>query len=315
MFTSTIKSEWNEDICILIQVQNHSYNYICECGEAKALSVKECMDTNAIFISHTHIDHFVNFDTILRHQIGIGRKVTICGPKGIINQIQHRIKSYQWNLISENAVTYEVREILTETSYKKAILKPPYWEKEAEATVNSEVIFTEKDFNVFTTILDHKTASVAYLFKGNDKIKIKLPKDLKGGKWVNDLKLAYQNNAPETIINITSNTFKAKDLFKHIYIEKGKSIGVIMDHAATKDNHEKIRATFLGCDDLFIESSYKDEDKEFAVKNHHSYASKSGEIAAKCQIKVATPVHFSRKYNEEEVTQVKEQFYEALKKG
>ena len=40
----------------------------------------------------------------------------------------------------------------------------------------------------------------------------------------------------------------------------------------------------------------KDEDKEFAEKNYHSHASKSGELMKACNVKKAIPVHFSRKY-------------------
>ena len=93
MFIPEVKSQKDEDICILIRVENHSYNYICECGEAKSLTVKECQNTKAIFISHTHIDHFVNFDTILRHQIGGKQRVIICGPRDITKQVQSRIQS------------------------------------------------------------------------------------------------------------------------------------------------------------------------------------------------------------------------------
>ncbi len=174
MFNTEIKSAIDEDICILIKPENHSYNYICDCGEAKALTVKDCQDTRAIFISHTHIDHFVNFDTILRHQIGIGKTVVICGPEGITNQVQNRIKSYCWNLIEKDTITYEIREIQENNNIKTIQLKPPLWEQEPKERITSEVVFEEKDFQVEYEILNHKTNSIAYLLKGKDKINITL---------------------------------------------------------------------------------------------------------------------------------------------
>jgi len=39
MFNAEVKSEQNEDICIMIKVDNHSYNYVCDCGEASLLTV------------------------------------------------------------------------------------------------------------------------------------------------------------------------------------------------------------------------------------------------------------------------------------
>ncbi len=308
MFTAEIKSKANEDICILIKVENHSYNYICECGEAKDLSVKECQNTNAIFISHTHIDHFVNFDTILRHQIGIQRKVVIVGPMGIIDQVQHRIKSYNWNLIEEGSITYEVREIQSLNQFRTITLEPPLWEKQNEQTINNSPIFVKKNFKVEYEILDHKTDSIAYLFKGNNKTKIKLTSEMKGGKWAGDLIRAYNTKSNNQIINYEGGNVKAKELYHLINIEKGKSLGLIMDHAANDSNHNLILRKFEACDKVLIECFYKNEDKELAIKNAHSYAAKSGEIMKRCKVKQAIPVHFSRKYKEDEIEELVKQF-------
>lgn len=308
MFKAEVKSDYNEDICILIKVENHSYNYICEAGEAKKLGVKDCQNTNAIFLSHTHIDHFSNFDTILRHQIGIQRKIVICGPSGIIDQVQNRIKSYCWNLIEADSISYEVREIINPTTYKSVMLTPPLWEKEAERIVDMHAVFEEKDFVVECEILDHKTDSIAYLFKANDKTKIILPKEFKGGKWVAELKNAYDKKDNNRLIKIGDTEYKSENLFHLIKEEKGKSLGVIMDHAVSEGNHEKIKAKFQNCDEVYIECFYKDEDKEFANKNYHSYASKSGEVVRQANINKAIPVHFSRKYNEEEIDILINQF-------
>ncbi|NQX86003.1 MAG: peptidase [Flavobacteriaceae bacterium] len=313
MFKTEIKSQIDEDICILIKVKNHAFNYICECGEAKKLSVKECQDTKAIFISHTHIDHFVNFDTILRHQIGTGRKVIICGPKGLINQVQHRIKSYCWNLIEEGAISYEIREIHENNYIKKVTLNPPLWEQENEENFSSFKIFEQNEFYVEFEILDHKIDSVSYLFRAKDKTKIELDDGFKGGKWVSDLKRSYEMNTPNKIIHIDGIDYLSKNLYHMINIEKGKKVGIIMDHAATKENHQKIKTKFFKCDEVFIECFYKNEDKEFAKKNYHSYASMSGKIVKESKIKNATPVHFSRKYKKDDIEALLKEFETAQK--
>jgi ribonuclease Z len=91
--------------------------------------VKEVQSVSAIFISHTHIDHFSNFDGIFRHQIGNGEKIVICGPKNIHQQIEARLKSYTWNLIDENAIEYEIREIVSkeEINVYKIVLHIGIW--------------------------------------------------------------------------------------------------------------------------------------------------------------------------------------------
>lgn len=311
MFTAEVKSDKHEDICILVKVQNHSFNYICECGEARRLGVKDCQNTNAIFISHTHIDHFVNFDTILRHQLGIQRTVTVVGPKGIVDNVRNRIISYCWNLIEKNSITYEIREILSNTEYRSVKLRPPLWEIEEERCISSEQIFEENNFKVEFEILDHKTASISYLFRANDKVNVELPKDLKGGKWVGELKSAYEKNEGEKLLLVNNQYIKCKDPFYLIKKQRGKTLGIIMDHAANEANHYLIKKRFLMCDKVFIESFYKDEDIQNAKKNFHSSASESGRIMKLAKVKEAIPVHFSRKYDESDLEQLICQFKEA----
>ena len=313
MFSVEIKSERDEDVCLLINVQNHSYNYICDCGEAKALSAKECRNTKAIFLSHTHIDHFINFDKLLRHQIGTERKIIICGPEGITDQIQHRIKSYCWNLIEAGAVTYEIREVKDTSKYNVTNLNPPLWEKEEVGVYEQESIFTEKDFCVEFEVLDHKTSSIAYLFRAEDKLKINLKEGFKGGKWINELKSAFEQHDENKTIKIEEKEYLAKDLFSMVSIVQGKKLGVIMDHAASHDNHIKIKNKFTHCDDVYIECFYKNEDKELADKNYHSYAAMSGSIMKECNVKNAIPVHYSRKYDATELDELITQFDKAYK--
>jgi len=68
MIQAEIKSLLREDICILIKIPNSGKHYLCDCGEASLLTIKEVQLVSAIFISHTHIDHFSNFDGIFRNQ-------------------------------------------------------------------------------------------------------------------------------------------------------------------------------------------------------------------------------------------------------
>ena len=58
MLQAEIKSLLKEDISILIKMPNSAKHYLCDCGEASLLTVKEVQSVSAIFISHTHIDHF-----------------------------------------------------------------------------------------------------------------------------------------------------------------------------------------------------------------------------------------------------------------
>lgn len=314
MFQSEIKSKSNEDISISVQLDNHPWSYICECGDASNWTVKEVQNANAVFISHTHIDHFVNFDMVIRHQIGIQRRVVICGPKGIAAQVQAKLKSYTWNLIEKGAIVYEIREMRSETEIKVFELEPPTWELIEKTTLKNNILFQEKNFVVTGILLDHKTPTLAYKFKEVDTVKIDLQASgFRGGKWVKILKEAFEQDNPEQPITIEEKTYLAKDLFHLLHLQKGDSVGVIMDHAANSENHAKIIQHFPNCQKVFIESFYKNEDQAFAETNYHSYAAMSGKVMRAAGVLNAVPVHFSRKYGAEDIEGLIKEFEVALK--
>ena len=311
MLQAEIKSLLKEDISILIKIPNSGKHYVCDCGEASLLTVKEAQAISAIFISHTHIDHFSNFDGIFRHQIGSGEKVVICGQKNIHQQIEARLKSYTWNLIDENAIEYEIHEIISKEEINIYTLRPPYWNAEYVKTQN--FLFEDKYVNVDFAILDHKTDSIAYLFKEKDSVTFHdNASDFRKGKWISELKTAFENNDLEKEIEIEETLYKASDLFHLLTINEGYKLGVIMDHAVDEDNYKKIKAVFNNADKVYIETFYKDTDQEFAKINYHSFASASGKIMNECKVKEAVPIHFSRRYTENDQLEIESAFYKAF---
>ena len=309
MFTTLLKSKPDEDICLLFKVANHHWNYLCECGEASELTVKECQNTHAIFISHTHIDHFINFDRVLRHQIGIQRRVVICGPEGISAQVQAKIKGYCWNLIEEGSVIYEIREIISFTDIQIYELKPPDWELKKIGQITDGFLFQNDKFVTRFTLLDHKIPTIAYHFKAHDSINIHLENSgFEGGRWINDLKEAFLQKETERIIEVQNNTYQAGELFHLIKKNRGETFGIIMDHAASPENHRRIQSLFQDCDKVFIECFYQAADKEMAAANFHSYSTESARIMRESAVKLAIPVHFSRRYEAKDLEIIKAEF-------
>ena len=309
MFRPEVKSRIGEDISILVRLDNHPWNYLCECGDASDLTMKEVQNCKAIFISHTHIDHFVNFDSVIRHQIGIQRRVIICGPKGIAEQVQSRIKSYTWNLIEKGSIIYEIREYVSEGKLVIYEIEPPKWELKQIKETESNIIFEDKSFAVSAILLDHKIPTLAYKFKEMDTTKIDIQSSgFKGGKWVKTLKDAFEKEERDILISIEEQEYKSGELFHLLHIQEGDSLGIIMDHAASEINHQKIKGHFFRCRQVFIESFYKEEDKELAELNYHSYSKMSGRIMKEALVQQAIPVHFSRKYTEAEIEELISEF-------
>jgi ribonuclease Z len=309
MFHAELKSRVDEDISILLSLDNHPWQYLCDCGEASMLTVKECRNIRGLFISHTHIDHFVNFDTVLRHQIGMEREVIICGPPDIARQVQARIRSYTWNLIEANAISYQIREIRADDQIAVFRLEPPHWELVPEGVKAGKYVLEDKDLQVQFVILDHKIPTIAYLFQEPDTVKIDLVQSgFPAGPWVRALKTAFETGQTDVEIRIGERQYRSEELFHLLSIKKGDSLGVIMDHAAGEANHARIKSLFTGCRQVLIESFYCLEDKALAEANFHSYSEASGAIMRACKVGEAVPVHFSRKYEEEQIERLRAEF-------
>lgn len=317
MITATFKNLVNEDICLQLNFENHKWNYLCDCGYASQLSVKDCRDTNALFISHTHIDHFINFDHILRHQLGLGRKIVICGPAGLAQNVQNKIKGFTWNLlVADNPenTSYEIREIHDNQQIKVFHLKAPKWELEVVESYESQVVYETEAFQVRYTTLNHGIDTIAYLFEEPTKIKMNLKDSpYKGGKWVGELKTAYEQAQPEIAVNVHGTEVLAKDLFQYIEPVAGYKLGYIMDHLGDKANHERIIELFAEADEVYIEAYYAAADLELALKNNHSTAQLSGQVARLARIKKVVPAHFSRRYSDgEEHEQLLKECFDAF---
>jgi ribonuclease Z len=294
------KSHISEDICFFASVDNHPWSYLFDCGKARYLSAGDCKSLHAIFVTHTHIDHFCNFDTLLRHHVGMRRVVTICGPKGIAMNVQGKARSYTWNLIKKYRPVYRIHEIQKQkvTVYE---LGPPHWDliEKSSFTMHEQICFKEKGLFVRCAELDHKIPSMAYAMEEDSSLNISdFPH--RPGPWIKQLKDAYQNNQPDQSITVDEQTvLPAKELFQYLYVKQGWKLGYAMDHLACKENHTILGDLFRNANEVVIEGFFRECDKDYALKHYHSTAYESGKLARQAGAEKLTLVHHSRRYQRE----------------
>src|SRR3546814_17293533 len=80
-----------------------------------------------VFVSHTHIDHFIGFDQLLRILVGRDRTLRLFGPAGFLDQVEHRLAGYSWNLVHRYAtdLVFVVTEIASAGEAASATFRFP----------------------------------------------------------------------------------------------------------------------------------------------------------------------------------------------
>ena len=68
-------------------------------GDIHTLSPRQILRLSDVFVSHTHIDHFIGFDRLLRVLVGRDREVRLYGPTGFIDRVEAKLAAYTWDLV------------------------------------------------------------------------------------------------------------------------------------------------------------------------------------------------------------------------
>lgn len=302
MIEVTPLSGVDEDVCVMLRFANHPWSYLCDCGMASALTIKECRRVAALFLSHAHIDHIIGFDQMIRHQLDVGRPIVICGPPGTASHISAKLRGYLWNLLwDEHAVTFEIREVIEPGVWRTCTLRVPEWlpEWHDEDIQQSATIFANDAFAVTFSILDHNTPSIAYRFDETPTVRVRLAEGMRPGPWVREAREAFARSDGARVIDVHGTPTPAADLFSCFVEEPGPSVGFVMDHAGTAENHRIIAAHMRRVDQLVIECYYRHDDLALAQANAHSTAVLSGQAARLAEAREVVPLHFSRRYNAE----------------
>jgi len=79
-------------------------------GRIDRLSPGHCLRLSYVCVSHTHMDHFMGFDQLLRLTLPRDRELTFCGPPGLIDNIRGKLAGYTWNLTASYTLALTVVE-------------------------------------------------------------------------------------------------------------------------------------------------------------------------------------------------------------
>lgn len=285
-------------------------------GDLRSLSPKDLLKITHIFVTHTHMDHFIGFDDVIRVCLGRDKDLYLFGPPDFFQRVEGRLAGYTWNLVSE--YTNDFRLFVTEV-HEESLLTREYvcrdsflpFKREYEEPFSGTLLM-EPHFHVEAEILDHRIPCLGFSLVENFYVNILKDRladlDLEVGPWINRFKKAiYEERDLDDEFSVTweengnivrEKKFALRELVNRISkISQGQRITYICDVIGSQENRGKIYRLALNADYLFIEAAFMDRDIAAAHEKYHLTAREAGEIARDAGARHLEVFHFSPRYN------------------
>lgn len=286
-------------------------------GDISALPARKLLRLTDVFVSHTHMDHFAGFDTLLRICLGRDRALTLYGPPGFIDRVEHRLAAYSWNLVHNYPTDFTLiaAELNGETLRRARFRCHARFAREplADQPAADGVLLDEETLRVRAVRLDHDIPCLAFALE--EKLHLNVWKNrlvelgLPTGPWLKELKRLVRRGAPDdTPVAVRWHDHAGPH--EHVLplgrlrdevlrMVPGQKIAYVVDAVYHDDNARRIVDLTLGADTLFIESVFLERDAERAAARFHLTARQAGTLARAAGVKRIVPLHFSPRYSDE----------------
>ncbi|MDP2167407.1 MAG: hypothetical protein Q8J64_03635 [Thermodesulfovibrionales bacterium] len=293
-----------EDPCLYVRLLREKRALMFDSGEISRLSAGDILKVTDVFVSHTHIDHFIGFDSLLRMLLRREQPLRVYGPSNIIDCVEGKLRGYTWNLIEECPLRIEVFGIDGDAIRHSSFYAENSFKKVRRQDRPFHGIVLEADsFKVKAASLRHDIQCLGYSLEEDMHINIDKAAlsgmGLPVGPWIGDLKRAIREEAPEDKeFQAGQKTLKLRELKRAVIITKGQKLSYVMDASPDEENIKKIIELVRGSDTLYSEAYFLEADRQRAVQRNHLTAKISGRIAKEAGVKDLVVMHFSPKYRD-----------------
>ena len=173
MFSAALINDPFGDPAVYIEFKYRNDAILFDLGDLHLLPPRKILKISHVFVSHTHMDHFIGFDQMLRVCLGRDRHISLFGPPGFLDHIENKLKAYTWNLV-EN-YTNDFALLVTEVQEHQLITR----RYQCRTAFTPEFIDTRpfngtlmegSTFSVTGVFLDHKIPCLAFRLEEKDRV-------------------------------------------------------------------------------------------------------------------------------------------------
>lgn len=317
-FSSFLVNDPFGDPGLYVQIKWARRALLFDLGNNEPLAPAQLLKANEIFVSHTHMDHFIGFDRVLRIALGRGKTLRLFGPPGLITNVTGKLQGYTWNLVDGYPLTIEVREFYPDEVRTARFLAAegfarhdePSFPRPCATPSASFTVLEDPMFTVSAVVLNHRITSFGYALQEQFHINVNKERlhgaGLPVGSWLKDVKRYLWEGRPDDF------QFSATLYFEHrkeerefrlgdvrnrfITITRGQKIAYVVDARYDEENEARIIELARGADVFYCEAPYLDRDAGKALERYHLTARQAGLMARKAAVRQLVVFHFSPRY-------------------
>jgi ribonuclease Z len=317
-FSSYLVNDVFGDPGVYVEIRWSKRAFLFDLGHNDGLGPTRLLRAGEIFVSHTHMDHFIGFDAVLRVALGRGKTLRLFGPAGLIDNVQGKLRGYTWNLVDGYPLTIEVQEFQEDASRHVFFradngFQPSGFSVRPPAPQARRPLFTVLEDPMFTVkavALNHRIPSFAYSLEEQFHINVNKQKlheaGLPVGAWLKDVKQHIWQGRPDDFCFIATlyeeHRRQEREFIlgeikeRFLTISRGQKIAYVVDARYDEENEAKIVALAQGADLLYCEAPYLDADAAKARDRFHLTARQAGLMAHKARVRELVVFHFSPRY-------------------
>lgn len=290
---------------LLVELAGLGRCYLFDCGNLERQSKRSLMRVSRLFVSHTHIDHFIGFDRLLRMSLGDPREVHVYGPEGMLANLGGKFSGYLWNLqeAGPDFVGHEIsgNRMLTQRFPGGRQFRPE--EVREEAMGSDGLISSEEGVTVRCAPLEHRSTSLGYCVRTEPFPAIREgaleAMGLRDGPWLAQLKQAAAGGtAAGATLQAGDRAWPVAELLERLVETKpGQGIAYVTDTRHSAQTEAAVAALASGADVLYCEANFRDEDADRAQETCHLTAGQAARFARAAGVGKLVLFHISRKYS------------------
>ncbi|RNC71814.1 MAG: MBL fold metallo-hydrolase [Desulfuromonadales bacterium] len=287
---------------------------LIDCGQIHHLAKRVLKSIDAVFVTHAHMDHFMGFDTLVRHIHVSPRTVELFGPPGIGRKVEAKLAGYDWNLTESYWCSFLVHEVHPEEIH--SFLFPgaegfPCRPVGARPWRGRE-IWHNGFLTVEAELCDHRIPALVLRITERPTFWIDGARlaeaGLVPGEWLREMKSRFYRGAlegaPLTVLRqrgervVKEEVEDVSALFEAIRrVQEPASIGYMTDIGMSEENIAKVQELLTGVTLLICECSFLAEDVAKARISHHLCTTDVNMLARELRPGWLLPMHLSKSYN------------------